>query len=214
VSPPDPGQHETRSATYLALWPVDPDASWPAAHAAALDDGEDVAGQRRDLLAAQVIDNGAQVGLLGAHPVNAAALLQPDQHLQDHPGRQATQTDLPTTADRGVHQPPAGLLKAVLGFPRGAQPQLMRFAIQAVRMTALPWTGGHRTTRLSRQRLGRGVGAELLDREAHRALLLQVRPAQARSGREPFPAAADHAASGLSTRTLDRLRVAVDNPSP
>ena len=40
MSHPDPGkdQHQTRNGTYLALWPVDPDASWPAARAAALDD--------------------------------------------------------------------------------------------------------------------------------------------------------------------------------
>jgi hypothetical protein len=83
--------------------------------------GWNVVSQGPHLLAAQVINDGAQVGLLGAHPTNSAALLQPNQYLQDHPGREATQTDLSAAADRRIQQAPPGLVETRLGPPRSTQ---------------------------------------------------------------------------------------------
>lgn len=108
-----------------------------------------VVGQAPDLLTTHVVDDRAQVAFFGADPINAAALLQPEQHLGDHPRREATQTDLPTAADRPFHQSPAGLVQARIGASRGAQSQLMPFAVPAVGVSALPWAGGDRTARVS-----------------------------------------------------------------
>src|SRR5680860_1015521 len=83
---------------------------------------------------------------------------------------------------RSVRRADPGFDEARIGSPHRAESQLMRLAVPAVGMTALPWAGGDRTPRVSRQRLGRRVSAELLDRQTRRLALVPVCPAQTHGG--------------------------------
>ena len=160
VSPPDPGQHQTRSGTYLALWPVDPDASWPAAHAAALDD----------------------------------------------------LTRLTALAGVVLVGPPTFTCCEPSGWsgPLGTPGDLLLVAVAAVRAAAADERTPAPTGSPSAQYLPadvtvreRGVGERAARLEALTRLLRTGLTTEAIAVR-----------TGLSTRTLDRLRVAVDNPSP
>src|SRR5450759_2528077 len=160
VSPPDPGQHQTRSGTYLALWPVDPDASWPAAHAAALDD------------------------LTRLTALAGVVLVGP-----------------PTFT---CCEPPGW------SGPLGTPGDLLLVAVAAVRAAAADERTPAPTGSPSAQYLPadvtvreRGVGERAARLEALTRLLRTGLTTEAIAVR-----------TGLSTRTLDRLRVAVDNPSP
>jgi len=162
VSHPDPGkdQHQTRSGTYLALWPVDPDASWPAAHAAALDD------------------------LTRLTALAGVVLVGP-----------------PTFT---CCEPPGW------SGPLGTPGDLLLVAVAAVRAAAADERTPAPTGSPSAQYLPadvtvreRGVGERAARLEALTRLLRTGLTTEAIAVR-----------TGLSTRTLDRLRVAVDNPSP
>src|SRR5450759_1423495 len=160
VSPPDPGQHQTRRGTCRALLPVDPDASWPAARAAALDD------------------------LTRLTALTGVVLVGP-----------------PTFT---CCEPPGW------SGPLGTPGDLLLVAVAAVRAAAADERTPAPTGSPSAQYLPadvtvreRGVGERAARLEALTRLLRTGLTTEAIAVR-----------TGLSTRTLDRLRVAVDNPSP
>src|SRR5664280_515227 len=160
VSPPDPSQHQTRSGTYLALWPVDPDASWPAAHAAALDD------------------------LTRLTALAGVVLVGP-----------------PTFT---CCEPPGW------SGPLGTPGDLLLVAVAAVRAAA----ADERTSAPTGSPTAQYLPADVTVRErgvGERAARLEALTRLLRTG---LTTEAIAVRTGLSTRTLDRLRVAVDNPSP
>jgi hypothetical protein len=79
--------------------------------------GKDVLGQRAHLLPAQVITQRARHGLVGLDGVDPAALLQAEQHISDHQQRQAAETDLAATADRGLGPSPQLLVQLRIAAP-------------------------------------------------------------------------------------------------
>ena len=124
---------------------------------------DDIVGDRAHLLGQQVVAERAQQGLVGLDRVDPAALLQAHQQFGDHQRRQATQTNLPAATDRRLGCPPMGFIQMRVACAGGAQPLLVRPAVEPVGMTALAGAGGDRARRARRKRAGLPVSKELVD---------------------------------------------------
>jgi hypothetical protein len=162
VRPADVGsdQRRTCSGTYVALWPVDPDTTWPAARAAAME----------DLLRLTAL---AGVVLLGPP---AFTLCEP----HEWSGRLGTPGDLLLVALAAVR---AVAVDEDAPAPAGSP------------------TADYLPADVTVRELGAGERAARLD-------------AVSRLVRTGLTTEAIAVRSGLSTRTVDRLRVAPGNPSP
>ena len=140
--------------------------------------GHDVVGECDRLLAAELVTPSPQVGLFGLDAVEAAALLQPDQHLGDHRRCEPPEADLSAPPDRRLGQPPP-LLVEVPVLPAGAaEPELVGLAVEPVRVTALLHTGDNRARPARSERPGRRMPAELGHANPERVRLIKMRSAQ------------------------------------
>ena len=98
----------------------------------------------------QVVTDRAKVGLLGPDRVQAAPLLQPEQDLGHDQGRQPTQADLTSDADRRLRSPPPRLVDPRVPTSGGAPADLVGLAVPAVAVTALPRACSHLTRPVGR----------------------------------------------------------------
>src|SRR5664279_1894549 len=82
----------------------------------------------------------------------------------------------------------------IRGCAVSAAPHLMRVAVLALGVPALPRARRHRAARESRQRSGPAITEELIDAHPQGVLLVPMRPAQPRRGGTPLPLTTDHQA--------------------
>ena len=123
----------------------------------------DVVGQRAHLTPPDVVADCPQHGVAGLDRVDPAALLQTHQQFGDHQRRQTTQTDLAAATDRRLGCLPTGFIQVRVACADGAQPLLVRIAVEAVGMAALAGAGGNRARRARRKRARLPVSKELVD---------------------------------------------------
>lgn len=172
--------------------------------------GGDEVGERGDLLAAQLVAQHPQVSFLGLHAVNAAALLQPDEHLGDHQRGQSAEADLSADADRRAGQPPALLIQVRVSATQSTQPHLMSLAIHPVGMTALPGAGGNLARAAGHTWSRRRMGAQLGGADPEPAGLLQMAATHARPRRHAFAGTAGDRAAARATPRAGAGRQPVD----
>jgi hypothetical protein len=108
---------------------------------------DSVVGDRPHLLAQQVVAERAQQGLVGLDRIDPAALLQAHQQFGHHKRRQTAQTNFAAATDRWLGCPPAGFIQVRVPCAGGAQPLLVRSAVEPVGVTALAGAGDNRARR-------------------------------------------------------------------